>query len=131
MSLVASVALRPSLNSYSISSRIRLHCTFICVSAHQLEWVPSTVWTASVTIYTLQTSMNQNITKLILVDKYFFFFHHTTRESMCDTLSSSAANQGDNTVSVAQGGTATPCTTKQLLPSDRVFKKKIYIFFFF
>ena len=25
-------------------------------------------------------------------------------ESMCDTLSSSAANQGDNTVSVAQGG---------------------------
>ena len=33
-------------------------------------------------------------------------FHHTTCESMCDTLASSAANQGDNTVSVAQGGTA-------------------------
>ena len=30
-----------------------------------------------------------------------FFFHHTTYESMCDTLPSSAANQGDNTVSVA------------------------------
>ena len=45
---------------------------------------------------------------------------------MCDTLSSSAANQGDNTVSVAQGGTATPGATKQLLPPDRVFKK-IYI----
>ena len=32
---------------------------------------------------------------------------------MCDTLSSSAANQGDNTVSVAQGGTATPGATKE------------------
>ena len=45
---------------------------------------------------------------------------------MCDTPSSSAANQGDNTVSVAQGGTATPGATKQLLPLERVFKK-IYI----
>ena len=35
---------------------------------------------------------------------FFFFFHHTTCESTCDTLASSAANQGDNTVSVAQGG---------------------------
>ena len=43
---------------------------------------------------------------------------------MCDTLASSAANQGDNTVSVAQGGTATPGATEQLLPPDRVFKKK-------
>ena len=33
----------------------------------------------------------------------FIFFHHTTWESTCDTLASSAANQGDNTVSVAQG----------------------------
>ena len=29
-----------------------------------------------------------------------------------------AANQGDNTVSVAQGGTATPGATEQLLPPD-------------
>ena len=36
-----------------------------------------------------------------------FFFHHTACESTCDTPTSSAANQGDNTVSVAQGGTAT------------------------
>ena len=35
----------------------------------------------------------------------YYFFHHTMCESTCDTLSSSAANQGDNTVSVAQGGT--------------------------
>ena len=43
-------------------------------------------------------------------------------ESTCDTLASSAANLGDNTVSVAQGGTATPGATEQLLPPDRVFK---------
>ena len=39
----------------------------------------------------------------------FFFFHHTTCESTCDTLASSAANQGDNTVSVAQGGLPKLC----------------------
>ena len=48
---------------------------------------------------------------------------------MCDTLSSSFANQGDNTVSVAQGGTATPGATKLLLPPDRVFKE-IYIYIY-
>ena len=47
---------------------------------------------------------------------FLFFFHHTTCESTCDTLASSVANQGDNTVSVAQGGTATPGATEQLLP---------------
>ena len=36
---------------------------------------------------------------------FFSYFHHTTCESTCDTLTSSAANQGDNTVSIAQGGT--------------------------
>ena len=30
------------------------------------------------------------------------------------------------TVSVAQGGTATPGATKQLLPPERVFKRIIY-----
>ena len=44
---------------------------------------------------------------------------------MCDTLSSSAANQGDNTVLVAQGSIASPGATKQLLPPDRVFKNII------
>ena len=36
----------------------------------------------------------------------------------------------DNTVSVAQGGTATPGTTKQLLPPDRVVKRIIYIYIY-
>ena len=39
-------------------------------------------------------------------DTTSFFFHHTTCESTCDTLASSAANQGDNTVSVAQDTTS-------------------------
>ena len=47
---------------------------------------------------------------------------------MYDILPSSAAIQGDNTVSVAQGDTATPGDTKQLLPPDRVFKLYIYIY---
>ena len=34
--------------------------------------------------------------------------------------------RSDNTVSVAQGGTATPSATKQLLPPNRVFKRIIY-----
>ena len=49
-------------------------------------------------------------------------------ESTCDTQSSSAANQGDNTVSVAQGGTTTPGANKQLLPPDRVFKRNLYLY---
>ena len=58
---------------------------------------------------------------------YIYIFHHTTCESTCDTLASSAANQGDNTVSIAHGGTATPGATEQLLPPDRVFKRNIYL----
>ena len=61
---------------------------------------------------------------------YVIFFHHTTCESTCDTLASSAANQGDNTVSVAQGGAATPGATKQFLPPNRVFKRNIYIYIY-
>ena len=36
--------------------------------------------------------------------------------------------RSDNTVSVAQGGTATPGATKQLLPQNRVFNRIIYIY---
>ena len=39
-------------------------------------------------------------------------------------------NRDDNTVSVAQGGTATPGATKQLLPPDKVFKRIIYIYIY-
>ena len=40
-------------------------------------------------------------------------------------------SRGDNTVSVAQGGTATPGATKQLLPPDRVLRGScIYIYIY-
>ena len=39
--------------------------------------------------------------------------------------------RGDNIVSVAQGGTATPGATKQLLPPDRVLRDSyIYIYIY-
>ena len=51
--------------------------------------------------------MAQNHLKIILTKRVYkplyIYFHHTTCESTCDTLTSSAANEGDNTVSVAQG----------------------------
>ena len=71
-----------------------------------------------------QYIINYNIYIYIYI---YFFFHHTTCGSTCDTLASSAAIQGDNTVSVAQGNTATPGATEQLLPPDRVFKKNLCI----
>ena len=37
--------------------------------------------------------------------------------------------RGDNTISIAQGGTATPGTTKQLLPPDRVIRE-LYIYIY-
>ena len=66
----------------------------------------------------------------IYVSMYLIFiFIITTCESTCDTLLSSAAIQGDNTISVAQGGTATPGATKQLLTPDRVLKG-LYIYIY-
>ena len=38
--------------------------------------------------------------------------------------------RGHNTVSVAQGGTATPGATKQLLPPDRLLREYIYIYIY-
>ena len=70
---------------------------------------------------------HKHIELLLFFFFFFFFFHHTTCEGTCDTLASSAANQGDNTVSVAQGGTATLA-----LPSSfchRIgYLKEIYIY---
>ena len=42
-----------------------------------------------------------------------------------------SSSRGDNTVSVAQDGTATPGATKQLLPPDRVLRESyIYIYIY-
>ena len=46
---------------------------------------------------------------------FFFFPPHHTCESTCHTLSSSAANLGDNTVSVAPGVAVPPWVTETVL----------------
>ena len=53
---------------------------------------------------------------------FFFFFHHTTCESTCDTLASSAANQGDNAFSVAQCNEELLCYKKQKMLLEKVLK---------
>ena len=53
---------------------------------------------------------------------YFFFFHHTC-ESTCDTV---LISRQPGVITQSQGGTATPGTTKQLLPLDRVLRE-LYI----
>ena len=55
----------------------------------------------------------------------YIYIHHTSCESTCDTL----PTRDDNTVSVAQGGTATPGATIQLLPPDRVLRE-LYIYIY-
>ena len=64
------------------------------------------------------TELQKSVLICFICSTTYQYFHHTTRESTRDILSSSAANQGDNTVSIAQGGTATPGATKQLLPGQ-------------
>ena len=59
-------------------------------------------------------------------------YKHSVYVYTCDTLPSSAANQGDNTVSVAQGGTATPGATKRIYIYAQVHRclwMYIYIYF--
>ena len=85
----------PILCLYLYNMQFGSACTF-CVIKHEL--------------FNIELYWHLNVCKQNL---YLFFFYHTTCESTCDALTSSAANQGDNTVSVAQGGTATPGTTKQ------------------
>ena len=72
--------------------------------------------------------LKENLIYNIYIYIYIYIYHHTTCESTYDTLTSSAANQGYNTVSVAEGGTATPGAIMQLLPPDRVFKRNIYLY---
>ena len=59
---------------------------------------------------------------------YFFFIiqHVKAREI---PSSHQPPTRGDNIVSVAQGGTATPGTTKQLLPLDRVLRE-LYVYIY-
>ena len=56
---------------------------------------------------------------------FFFFFINVWKHVSCPALISH--QPGVITVLVAQGSTATPSATKQLLPLDRLFKRIIYL----
>ena len=60
----------------------------------------------------------------IIVSNYFFIIWRVKARAIPCTHQ--LPTRGDNTVSVAQGGTATPGATKQLLLLDRVFKRIKY-----
>ena len=66
----------------------------------------------------------------IHTDIYIFFFFIMQRVKACVIpCPHQPPTMGDNTVSVAQGGTATPGATKQLLPPDRVLRE-LYIYIY-
>ena len=59
---------------------------------------------------------------------FILFFFIIQRATPCHYQ---PPTRGDNTVSVAQGGTATPGAIKQLLPPDRVLREScIYIYIY-
>ena len=60
---------------------------------------------------------------------YFFFFIIQRVKERAIPCPHQPPTRGDNTFSVAQGSTATPGATKQLLPLDRVLRESyIYIY---
>ena len=71
----------------------------------------------------------KNVIYKMFTNRFFFFssYNVKTGEIPCPHQ---PPTRGDNIVSVAQGGTATPGATKQLLPPDMVFKRIIYIYIY-
>ena len=70
---------------------------------------------------------NQYIYIYIYICIYIYFFFIIQCVKPCAIpYPHQPPTRGDNTVSVAQGGTPTPGDTKQLLPSDRVLRE-LYI----
>ena len=61
---------------------------------------------------------------------YIFFFIIQPVKAQAISCPHQPPTRSDNTVLEAQGGTATPGATKQLLPSGRVFKIYIYIYIY-
>ena len=69
-----------------------------------------------------------NIIIAVVTTNLFFFFIIRVKARAIPSPHQ-PPSRGDNTVSVAQGGTATPGATKQLLPPDRVSRESyIYIY---
>ena len=69
-------------------------------------------------------------TKKIYGFKWLFFFIIQRVKARAIPCPHQPPTKGGNTVSVAQGGTATPDATKQLFPPDRVFNIYIYIYIY-
>ena len=61
------------------------------------------------------------------IANFFFFFIIQHVKACTIPCPHQPPTRGDNTVSVAQGGSATPGATKQLLPPDRVLTE-LYIY---
>ena len=64
-----------------------------------------------------------------MVCTYIFFFIIQRVKARAIPCPHQLPSRGDNTVSVAQGGTATPGATKQLLPPDRALRE-LYIYIY-
>ena len=60
---------------------------------------------------------------------YVFFFIIQRVKARAIPCPYQPPTRGDDTVSVAQGGTATPGATKELLPPDRV-SKELYMYIY-
>ena len=66
---------------------------------------------------------------LIYIFFFFLFFIIQRVKARAILCLHQPPTRGDNTVSVAQGSTATPRATKQLLPRDRVLRE-LYIYIY-
>ena len=66
----------------------------------------------------------------IVLNYKFFFFIIQRMKARVISYPHQPPTRGDNTVSEAQGGTATPDAIKQLLSPDRVSKRNIYIYIY-
>ena len=71
---------------------------------------------------------NKKICKLVYI--YIYSFNMQLVKSRVIPWPHKPPTRGDNTVSIAQGSTASPRAAKQLLPWDRVLKRIIYIYIY-
>ena len=85
--------------------------------------------------FTWLMNTHPNIIIIIILYMYihtyttFFFFIIQCVKARAIPYPHQPPSRGDNAVSIAQGGTATPGATKQLLPPDRVLRESyIYIY---
>ena len=75
-------------------------------------------------------SIKYKVTRMFFLYVFFFFIIKRVK-ARAIPCPHQPPSRGDNIVSVAQGGTATPGATKQLLPPGRVLRESyIYIYIY-